>query len=573
MVYPLDGQGRRVEFGAGIIVSQTPDRTVIITADHVVQAAANDEAVEVEFASQVGRPFRAQVFSRRAPRPGLDLAVLFVYPRPGTAVIPSIVTEGTRGALRIEDPSAFLKERVLIVGNMNDRPWSQNFIPDPIVESDANRLVIESDHVSPGASGGAVFDTNGQILGMVVTAERSGAVARPIRALLDQVRAWHIEIGLRYEDRAATVMALGALRDMGFEFQPQSFAEALVAGNIKALELFERSGATTSMTADAMRIRRQGSDICAAQQFFAAARDLPLAEQEAGEAWFSRALAGGLDPDLTLPGEYYAAEALVHLAVRVRNYRMLRILLEAGASPHGFQEIDLTPFPTARFLFPIDYVLNEELLDPGDRRMWVERLIKAGAVVPRLVRKPGENSWASGMYEARQMQNTARERLGEELPESPDLCSGRANTAVCAAASKRYGFDWCRFVDELPKTVLPVEGRGYSLIWKVRLSYLIRATSDAAFFIAINDPGISSPGYVLVRVPRNAQSLTVWRFVDDRLLRGRTCRLGSDGGPSYRCWASETYSLDIRTDLLRSRLGETFKLTSECGPFPTYSDK
>ncbi|SAL05297.1 hypothetical protein AWB81_07100 [Caballeronia arationis] len=184
-------------FGAGIVVSQTEQRTVIVTALHVVKL--NTEiapSIHVEF-----RPLRAKKFPATIDRsyidPQLDLAVLFVDKSP-TSTIPRVLYD-----FQIVSPSngsTLAGAKVQVVGAMGRDRWVAGVASDQIVESDLMTLHIRTAEGRAGASGGAVFDTFGRILGMCDDVDSSTGllVAIPAHVILNRLDQWGIQPRISY---------------------------------------------------------------------------------------------------------------------------------------------------------------------------------------------------------------------------------------------------------------------------------------------------------------------------------------------------------------------------------------
>src|SRR5579859_3700452 len=79
-------------------------------------------------------------------------------------------------------------------------------------------------------------------------------------------------------------------------------------------------------------------------------------------AWFDAALGAGVDPNLTIPTEYYEQEGILHEAMRAGNLSATKALLRRGASPHAYQNLFLTTSPQVRFLFPLRFVADDDRL-------------------------------------------------------------------------------------------------------------------------------------------------------------------------------------------------------------------
>lgn len=106
------------EFGAGIIVSETVQRTVIVTAAHVIETQGGELAsnIQVEFRSLRGRTFKASV-TRSYIDLKLDLAVLFVE-RQVNSDLPQELDPTALQVVSPSKPQSLVGSSVQVIGAM-----------------------------------------------------------------------------------------------------------------------------------------------------------------------------------------------------------------------------------------------------------------------------------------------------------------------------------------------------------------------------------------------------------------------------------------------------------------------
>lgn len=179
--------------GAGIVVGSNENELYIVTAYHVVK----DEGVEAIFRTRPGEKFQATVIRHDV---ALDLAVLQIS---GTAeqtlpdrnipfeLIPPSTAEINPGY------------SVWSIGHGNGQMWdtTPQQSPDRIEQVFSERFTFKSSFVSPGYSGGGVFDIVGNkimLVGMLVKDEPPNAEAIRFSRILEALRetAWNIPLSI-----------------------------------------------------------------------------------------------------------------------------------------------------------------------------------------------------------------------------------------------------------------------------------------------------------------------------------------------------------------------------------------
>ena len=177
--------GDEEEVGAGIVVAAS-DRIVIATAAHVVRSSQQGAKVKIVF--QFARNDTVEARVDQTDRE-LDLAVLSV-PRAGAAMQFAFDRRGDPGALEIG-------ALVIPVGCPERVCWEPPISGDRVISASARRVRFESFFVSPGSSGGALFNRQWEVVGIVTEKNSQDGVALGMTEVADRLRRWGITMQLR----------------------------------------------------------------------------------------------------------------------------------------------------------------------------------------------------------------------------------------------------------------------------------------------------------------------------------------------------------------------------------------
>jgi hypothetical protein len=201
-----DGQFDSQLCAAGIIVSQTSERTLILTAEHVLgkirKASEADPDVRYEITAEFAWLRGKLVVAR--PVPGLasvllDYALLSVE-AVDAPPIPDAASLAVLGDLQGPDGKP---RSVIEIGNPGCRRWERPVTPQPVVASSAFEIKVESRFTSEGSSGGALFTDGGALVGMLIASDGSFTTVRPIPLLLEQLEQQRISVSLTPRQFAA----------------------------------------------------------------------------------------------------------------------------------------------------------------------------------------------------------------------------------------------------------------------------------------------------------------------------------------------------------------------------------
>lgn len=181
VVQVLATGGEEEEVGAGIVVAAST-RIIIATAAHVVRTAQQGARIRVVF--QFARNDTVLAHVDQVDK-DLDLAVLSVA-RAGSAAPPFVFD-------RAGDPEALETGSLVVPVGCPERVcWEPPVSGDRVLSASARRVRFESYFVSPGSSGGALFNRQWEVVGLVTEKNSQDGVALGTPAVLDRLRKWGI---------------------------------------------------------------------------------------------------------------------------------------------------------------------------------------------------------------------------------------------------------------------------------------------------------------------------------------------------------------------------------------------
>ena len=173
--------GDEDEVGAGIVVGVTAqNRVIIATAAHVVRTAAQGAKVKVVFQFARNDTIEAHVDQTDKD---LDLAVLSLT-RAGSSAAQFVFD-------RAGDPQALEPGALVVPVGCPERVcWEPPVSGDRVISASARRVRFESFFVSPGSSGGALFNREWEVVGLVTEKNSQDGVAVGMPAVADRMKQW-----------------------------------------------------------------------------------------------------------------------------------------------------------------------------------------------------------------------------------------------------------------------------------------------------------------------------------------------------------------------------------------------
>jgi hypothetical protein len=355
------------------------------------------------------------------------------------------------------------------------------------------------------------------------------------------------------EDDLAALRARASLRDRGIAMDVNSVKNALMSVDVEVLKLMTTAKIQPSVVEEAFRQKTGSEGRTAARQFFENSGKSPEAI-----GWFDSVLANGLDPNFSVPNDYYESEGVLLEAMRAANVPAMKSLLAHGASPHPYQNLFLTRFPLSRFLYPLRFIADDDRLTLDDKRELTKAFIKAGATVPKVI-DPGQSGWPSVMYEAKGLRDDDARKLNTTFTPSQPICSQPENP-IC----KHAGGDWCALIAKMPNKLtftFKNSGSSTSPVYDVTLTNLLRIQGNKAYFLGLTRH--ITYDYVLVEVSKDASSWTILRYMPPEAGMG-LCKKDEDGYQSEYCWRRIPIRRVAGTDEMRSdEFGLSWQLSRE----------
>ncbi|MBU2676467.1 MAG: serine protease [Gammaproteobacteria bacterium] len=543
-----DGTGA-VSNGAGIIIDQNEQRTLIATAGHNLRDELSElhTNFEVFFYTDPGRGFSAQAVP--------DIISDYDF---GLVIVDAQNTPDILGAGRAADViglDSILSdsEKVFVVGYGGGLAWKHGLMPDPVRRISVAELQIESNAQLPGQSGGGVFNQDWSLIGMIYEVEANMAKALPISVVLDEVRNSKFSVGLQADPLAMQKRARRNLADRRIDWSSSAIADALSTADIEVLELFSRANVELEKITEALGMTSsRGSSV--ARAFF----DRSNGNNEAIR-WLNGELRRGLDANATVKGDYYESEGLLILAVRAGNAAAVKALVEGGASPHAFQDIWFTYYSILRFLSPSYSVYVSDAFSLEEKQELLRLYSEHDVVIPGI-----EGFGGDAMYQMKpfyEVLTNTRNLPGIDVMPSPTMCE-KPRTSICETATERSGIDWCSISESLPKRVyLEPGGRSYHF-YDLHIIGFLNSEAGKGYFLGVEQLG-HFKGPVLVEVSQDGTAWQLYMYMSPQAAMGH-CRKDENDYVRENCWRRISMTLDRRNDRMMVENYYPYKISAQC---------
>ena len=172
-------------FGGGLISGYKDGRVYIATANHIVRRGPDQAAhIEIVIKRLPERRIKAILLERFDH--GLDLAVLAISVRDADVLDPTRLPQGfARDAQLVSHGEALYS-----IGHPSGQLWRKSVTPDRFADVVGDGVRFESLSLAPGHSGGALVNSDGEIIGMIRRDEPPTGVASNIHTLMRKFSEW-----------------------------------------------------------------------------------------------------------------------------------------------------------------------------------------------------------------------------------------------------------------------------------------------------------------------------------------------------------------------------------------------
>jgi S1-C subfamily serine protease len=175
--------------GSGIIFGVANDRLYIVTAKHVVRQSGQITGLKVSIKSLPGESLDAELADQSSSE--LDMAVVVVRDVQKYKIPVETIPFDRLG----KPQSLQANEKVYALGLPGERK-DETLQADEFMETAVPKVLFRSKTVRPGYSGGALFNSNWQLVGMIRADDPPFAHALIIDQVLTKLREWRYPVNL-----------------------------------------------------------------------------------------------------------------------------------------------------------------------------------------------------------------------------------------------------------------------------------------------------------------------------------------------------------------------------------------
>lgn len=179
------------QLGAGVIFSRDDDSILVVTANHNVRRGSQTaDSITVYLNGDLDRPYDATVephFNQE-----LDLAVLRIAVDTNAFPVAAQLPFD-----RIRNPRELKKgDYVFSMGYPLGRPWAVSVEPDRFAGISKDKVFFESRFIAPGHSGGALWDQNLKLVGLILSDQAPHGEALSISRVISALGKWGYGVDL-----------------------------------------------------------------------------------------------------------------------------------------------------------------------------------------------------------------------------------------------------------------------------------------------------------------------------------------------------------------------------------------
>lgn len=300
-------------------------------------------------------------------------------------------------------------------------------------------------------------------------------------------------------------IALQHLQDRGISLTLENTTAHLGAGDADTLKFLASAGVSNTQFEEAFRTK--------ANSFFGNTIGTVQAID-----WFKERLNSGLNPDLLVTDQKYNHVGLLYAALQTGNAEMAIALLEAGASPHPYQDLYFVKGRYPFFLYPVQGVLGLTNMSKASKHRITDLMIKNGAAFYSPAASEHITLFGRDLEHRQSSLDELQKALDDENSVG-ELSSVRRSirldfsferdTRVCEAAERRTGEEWCSLMNTVP-AIISSEDRKDSYFGALYVLGLISISDGKLYFKVIH--WIGNHEYGVLEVNREQDDFRFFKY-------------------------------------------------------------
>ena len=253
---------------------------------------------------------------------------------------------------------------------------------------------------------------------------------------------------------------------------------------------------------------------------------------------FKRALSQSLDPEMVVRDQVYGETSLFFAAVKAGHAIAAQMILLAGASPHGYQNLQGIKKAAPFFLFPAHHVATSQIFTADEKRLLLNTMFENSVTFYDPV-KIYEKLTPAQIGDSTLI--VPKDALGilyaytDQRPTDPSLdCSYKRRIDYCSQTTTEGGKAWCKVVEKIPSVIF-VEDTALRDLRAVYVQDLISVSNNKAYFFVTHLHGTQSV-YGVLEVLEDAETFRLFTYGHAGGRITGHCK-GKDGAqPMNWCW-------------------------------------